>query len=51
MISENPIEGAADDLLGRDGVAGSIADNIRFVDASRGYVFGVLGSWGSGKTS
>jgi energy-coupling factor transporter ATP-binding protein EcfA2 len=51
VISDNPIEGVADDLLSRESVAESIADNIRSVDASKGYVVGVLGPWGSGKTS
>jgi len=49
--ADNPIEHATDDLLGRDKVAQSIADNLRLVDASRGYVYGILGPWGSGKSS
>lgn len=50
-VTDNPIEGAAQDLLERGGVAGALADTIRYVDASKGYVVGVLGPWGSGKTS
>jgi len=49
--ADQPIEHASEDLLHRGKVARSIADNLRVVDARRGYVFGVLGPWGSGKTS
>lgn len=49
--ADNPIETASEDLLRRGKVAKSVADSLRVVDASRGYVFGVLGPWGSGKTS
>ncbi|WAX58005.1 KAP family NTPase [Jatrophihabitans cynanchi] len=49
--ADNPIESASDDLLRRGKVAKSVSDSLRVVDASRGYVFGVLGPWGSGKTS
>lgn len=46
-----PISVSADDLLGRQAAAEVLAAEIRLVDASEGYVVGVLGPWGSGKTS
>jgi hypothetical protein len=48
---DNPIEQPSDDLLGRGSVAAVIAQEIRSVDASKGYVIAVMGPWGSGKTS
>jgi hypothetical protein len=48
---DSPIETASDDLLRRGKVAKSVSDSLRVVDASGGYVFGLLGPWGSGKTS
>lgn len=48
---DNPIEQPADDLLGRGSVARVVAEEIRSVDASNGYVIAVMGPWGSGKTS
>src|ERR1700722_4542209 len=50
-IGDNPIEQPAEDLLGRKSMAGVVADEIRTADASKGYVFSVMGPWGSGKTS
>ena len=48
---DNPIKnGDADRLQRRDG-AKSLANDIREVDASEGYVVGIVGPWGSGKTS
>jgi hypothetical protein len=48
---DNPIRGAADDLLGRSRGAAGLARQILTRDASEGLVIGVLGPWGSGKTS
>ncbi|MBQ1054496.1 AAA family ATPase [Micromonospora sp. C32] len=50
-ISDNPIDRAEQDLLQRSTGAANIARGIRDVDASGGYVVGVVGPWGSGKTS
>ena len=51
LHGDNPIRGAADDLLGRSGGAVGLARQILTLDASEGLVIGVLGPWGSGKTS
>lgn len=48
---DNPIRKADQDLLKRASGAVDIADGIRDVDASEGYVVAVVGPWGSGKTS
>ena len=48
---DNPITSAKDDALGRVPTAEVLASEIRVLDASEGYVVGVLGPWGSGKTS
>ncbi|MHA3019669.1 KAP family P-loop NTPase fold protein [Mycobacterium sp. BMJ-28] len=48
---DNPINSKNDDLLRRAPVATALAREIRRVDSSEGYVFGVIGPWGSGKTS
>ncbi len=48
---DNPIEGKAEDTLGRDKSAASFAHQVETLDASKGAVVGVLGPWGSGKTS
>ncbi|MGC4895471.1 KAP family P-loop NTPase fold protein [Micromonospora sp. DT31] len=50
-LSDNPINRAEQDLLQRSTGAANIARGIRDVDASGGYVVGVVGPWGSGKTS
>jgi hypothetical protein len=49
--SDNPIASASEDLLRRAEVAEGIADDIRLVDASLGYVMALMGPWGAGKTS
>ena len=49
--ADNPITAADQDTLGRNAAATALAAEIRVVDASEGYVVGVLGPWGSGKTS
>lgn len=48
---DNPITASHQDVLGRAAVAQDFALSIRELDATRGVVVGVLGAWGSGKTS
>jgi len=48
---DNPIRSAEDDALGRAAVARSFARQVLGLDAAEGVVVGVLGPWGSGKTS
>ncbi|MFF5079360.1 P-loop NTPase fold protein [Actinoplanes sp. NPDC000266] len=50
-LNDNPIDRAERDLLQRSMGAANVADGIRAVDASAGYVVGIIGPWGSGKTS
>jgi len=49
--SDNPIRKPDDDVLGRSKLAQSFAEQVLSLDASEGIVVGVLGPWGSGKTS
>lgn len=49
--TDNPITGAAEDLLGRALVAQDFARTVRELDVTNGVTVGVLGAWGSGKTS
>lgn len=49
--SDNPIVEPNDDSLGRKPAAETFARQVLSIDASRGAVVGVLGPWGSGKTS
>jgi hypothetical protein len=51
VTGDNPIRDPADDTLGRSEVARSFAHQVLSLDASEGLVVGVLGAWGSGKTS
>src|SRR6266699_362159 len=51
MYADNPIRNSAQDVLGRAQVAIHFAEQILSLDASEGVVVGVLGPWGSGKTS
>jgi hypothetical protein len=51
VTGDNPIRHSADDTLGRSEVARSFAHQLQSLDASEGLVLGVLGAWGSGKTS
>lgn len=46
-----PIKSTKQDVLGRAEVAHDFAKSIRRLDASEGLVVGVLGDWGSGKSS
>lgn len=49
--SDNPITSAAQDRLDRARVARDFAASVRRSNASQGLVVGVLGPWGSGKSS
>ncbi len=51
IIGDNPIRVAEDDVLGRVNIARAFAQQILSLDATQGVVVGVLGPWGSGKTS
>ena len=48
---DNPIRSSDEDLLGRNQSAAEFAEHILSLDTSEGLVAGVLGAWGSGKTS
>jgi predicted KAP-like P-loop ATPase len=48
---DNPIRKPEDDVLGRAKVARSFAEQVLTLDVTEGAVVGVLGPWGSGKTS
>lgn len=50
-FSDNPIKHQSDDRLARQAGARSVAADIRDLDASEGFVLGIVGPWGSGKTS
>lgn len=50
--ADSPIQDSKDDQLGRDRLAEAFAQRVTEVDCSeQGVVVGVLGPWGSGKTS
>jgi hypothetical protein len=51
MKSDNPIRSRADDALDRAPAAARFADQVLSADSSEGLVVGVLGPWGTGKTS
>ena len=51
ISADNPIRKSGDDALGRAQVARSFAEHVLMLDVSEGIVVGVLGPWGSGKTS
>jgi hypothetical protein len=51
IAGDNPIQRVEDDRLGRASVASSFAKHVLALDAKEGLVVGVLGPWGSGKTS
>ena len=51
VIADNPITKSEDDALGRLKPASSFAKQVLTLDSSEGVVVGVLGPWGSGKTS
>lgn len=51
MSSDHPIRFAHEDRLGRSTIAHEVARDLRYLDASNGVVVGILGPWGSGKSS
>ncbi len=51
VLGDNPIRHFEDDALGRAVGARSFAQQVLALDATEGVVVGVLGAWGSGKTS
>src|SRR2546423_739730 len=51
LSADNPIEGMAEDAVGRADLADWFADQVLAQDLSKGLVVAVLGPWGSGKTS
>lgn len=51
IAGDNPIRRSEDDALGRDAVARSFVQQVLALDPAEGVVVGVLGPWGSGKTS
>jgi predicted KAP-like P-loop ATPase len=51
MSGDNPVKRGEDDTLGRGPVARSFARQVLSLNAAEGVVVGVLGPWGSGKTS
>lgn len=51
LQGDNPIQSPEDDALGRASIAQSFAQEVLTLDRSEGLVVGVLGAWGSGKTS
>ena len=51
IMGDNPIREPSEDRLGRVPLAESFVRQILQADASEGLVVGVLGPWGSGKTS
>ena len=51
VIADKPIQNFKEDVLNRSRIARSFAQQIRELDATEGLVVGVLGAWGSGKTS
>lgn len=48
---DTPIQNSKEDALGRAELAESFSEQLLSLDASEGIVTGVLGPWGSGKTS
>ena len=51
ITGDNPITFTEEDTIGRTSFAKSFAKQILSLDISKGSVVGVLGAWGSGKTS
>lgn len=51
ITGDNPIRRHEEDALGRLGMAQSFAQQVLALDVGSGAVVGVLGPWGSGKTS
>ncbi|MCB1048669.1 MAG: hypothetical protein KDC10_15850, partial [Calditrichaeota bacterium] len=51
LKGDNPIHKPAEDLLSRDGFAQQFVQQLLQLDAREGFVVGVAGPWGYGKTS
>ena len=51
IAADNPIRNPEDDVLGRANLASSFSEQLLLLDVTEGVVVGVLGPWGSGKTS
>ncbi|WP_412501729.1 P-loop NTPase fold protein [Shewanella chilikensis] len=51
ISADNPITRSDEDALGRLKPASSFAEQVLTLDSSEGVVVGILGPWGSGKTS
>lgn len=51
ISADRPISSIDDDILGRTEFAKEIANGIVNVPAKDGFVIGLSGQWGSGKTS
>lgn len=51
VTGDNPVRRVEDDTLGRGVVARDFAHQVLALDVREGVVVGVLGAWGSGKTS
>jgi predicted KAP-like P-loop ATPase len=51
IAADNPIQSPEDDALGRAKPAQFFAEHVLSLDSTEGVVVGVLGPWGSGKTS
>jgi KAP family P-loop domain len=49
--ADGPVADPADDVLGRYDFASALADDVRLAPAESGFVVGLTGPWGSGKTS
>jgi hypothetical protein len=51
IIGDNPIQLPEEDAIGRTPAAQSFVRQVLTVDTTEGVVVGILGAWGSGKTS
>jgi predicted KAP-like P-loop ATPase len=51
IYSDAPLERLEDDTFNRKPFAKHLAGTIALVDASQGFIFGLYGPWGSGKTT
>ena len=51
IVGDNPIKNPEDDAIGRISTAQNFAQHVLTLDTTEGIVVGVLGPWGSGKTS
>ena len=51
IATDAPIRNPEDDVLGRVNLAASFSEQLLSFDVTEGVVVGVLGPWGSGKTS